>query len=90
MDNSILSSPIIRDHKSGDMWPTPVRSTIWLIRRSGKGYKKISTETGAPISTIKQITKAETSYTIYKGKIFKPKLLKEADIKRIFRFISKS
>ena len=90
MENSILSSPILRDHKSGDMWPTPIRSSIRTMKRSGKGYKRISLETGVPILTIKRITRAETSYTIYKGKIYKPNLLEKADIKHIFRFISKS
>ena len=90
MENSILSSPIIRDHKSGDMWPTPICSSIRTMIRSGKGYKRISLETVVPISTIKRITRAETSRTTRKGKIYKPNLLEKADIKRIFCFISKS
>jgi hypothetical protein len=60
------------------------------MKRDGKGYKTIRAKTGIPLSTIKRIYKSETSRTMHKGKACKPYLLKQADIKRIFRFVSVS
>jgi hypothetical protein len=90
MDDSILSSPVLRDHKSGDMWSTPVRATVRAMKRDGKGYGAIFAKTSVPKSTVRRICKSESLRTTRKEKVFKPKLLKEADIKRIYRFVSKS
>jgi hypothetical protein len=90
MEDSILSSPILQDHRAGEMWPTPIRSSVRLMKRDGQGYKAIRTKTGIPLSTIKRIYKSETSRTTLKSKATKPSLLKQADIKRIFCFVSES
>ncbi|KAF4635286.1 hypothetical protein G7Y89_g2802 [Cudoniella acicularis] len=87
MEDSILSSPVMREYKAGDMWPTPVRSAVRSIKRDGKGYKTIRAKTGIPLLTIKRICKGESSRTTRKGKACKPTLLKQADIKCIFRFV---
>jgi hypothetical protein len=60
------------------------------MKRDGKGYGTIFAKTGVPKSTVRRICKSESSRTARKGKVFKPKLLKEADIKRIYRFVSES
>ena len=90
MEDSILSSPVLREHRPGEMWPTPVRSTVRSMKRDGKGYKAIFKKTGVPKSIVRRISKSESSRTTRKGNVIKPKLLKPADIQRIYRFVSES
>jgi hypothetical protein len=88
MEDSIILSPIALAHKPKEMWKTPVRSTVRSLRRQGKSYGEIKKLTGLERSTIQGIVKGVSSRTTRKGKPTKPKALKTADIKRIFRFVS--
>jgi hypothetical protein len=53
-------------------------------------YGEIFLKTRVLCSTVQRIAKGESSHTMNKGKVFKPKLLQEADIKHIFCFVSES
>jgi hypothetical protein len=88
--NIVLSPLATKEHKPGDMWKTPVRSIVRGMRRDGKSYGEIREKTGLTRSTIQNIVKGPSSYTTRKGESYKPRLLKQADIKRIFRFVSLS
>ena len=90
MENSILSSPVLREHKPGDMWRTPVRSAVRSIKRDGKSYSKIFLKTSVLKSLVRRIVKGKSSRITRKGKACKRLLLKQADIQRIFRFVSQS
>jgi hypothetical protein len=84
----ILSPNTIKEHKPGDMWKTPVRSIVRGIRANP--MVKIRERTGLTRSTIQHIVKDSSSRTTRKGKATKPQVLKQADIKRIFRFVFES
>jgi hypothetical protein len=88
--NTILSPLAIKEHKPGDQWKTPVRSIVRGLRWKGLSYGEIRLETGLTRSTIQHMVKGPSSRTTRKGKTFKPRLLKQVDIKRIFRFVSLS
>ena len=88
--NIVLLPLAIKEHKPRDMWKTPVRSIVRGIRQDSKSYSKIREKTGLTRSTIQHMVKGPTSRTTRKGKLFRPRLLKQADIKRIFRFVSES
>jgi hypothetical protein len=91
MEDSIILSPsAIKEHGYKDMWKTPVRSAVRTLRREGKSYNQIVTLTGLKQSTIQGIVKGPTSRTTRKGKATKRPALKQAEIKRIFRFVSES
>ena len=90
MEDSIILSPSAANHKPKEQWKTPVRSTVRSLRRQGKSYGEIKKLTGLERSTIQGIVKGVSSRTTRKGKATKPKALKQADIKRIFRFVSES
>jgi hypothetical protein len=90
MEESIILSSLAADHKPKENWKTPVRFIVRSLRRQGKSYGYIRKVTGLERSTIQGIVKAASSRTTRKGKATKPKALKQADIKRIFRFISES
>jgi len=72
------------------MLRTPARAKVRGTRAAGKSYREIRKLTGLERSTIQGIVKGLSSRTARKGKTFKPKLLSQADIKRIFRFVSES
>ena len=86
----ILSPGILRSHNPNENWKTPVRATVRTLRREGASYGYIVKKTGLSRSTIQHIVKAYTSRTTCKGKANKSRILKEADVKRIFWFISES
>jgi len=89
MEASIILSPgTALAYRPKEMWKTPVRATIRAMRRDGKSYNDIVEKTGLKRSTIQGIVKGISSRTTRKGKATKPRLLKQADIKRIFRFVS--
>jgi hypothetical protein len=67
-----------------------VRAIVRGMRRDGKSYGEIRERTGLTRSIIQHIVKGPSSRTTRKGKVFKPRLLKQADVKRIFRFVSES
>jgi len=67
-----------------------VRSVVRAIRRDGQSYSQIKLKTGLERSLIQRILKAPSSTNPRLGKVFKPKLLKQKDIKRIFMFVSRS
>jgi hypothetical protein len=80
----------LRSYNLNENWKTPVRATVRTLRQEGASYGYIIKKTSLSRSTIQHIIKAYTSWTTYKGKANKSRILKEADIKRIFRFISES
>ena len=86
---NILSSPDL-NYKPGEMWRTPARSKIRVMRAAGKSYGEIKKLTGLEWSTIQGIIKGPSFRTTRKGKTFKLTLLKKSDIQRIFRFVSES
>ena len=91
MEDSIILSPsALKDHKPLENWKTPVRATVRSLRRQGKSYGQIRKLTGLTRSTIQSIVKAPTSRTTRKGLATKRRALKQADVKRIFRFVSES
>ena len=47
MDNSLLSSPAVREHQFGMEWKTPERSKIRAWRADGKSYGQIMKMCGA-------------------------------------------
>jgi uncharacterized protein YerC len=85
-----LSPSAITEHKPKEMWKTPVRSSVRTLRRQGKSYNQIVAETGLKRSTIQDIVKGVSSRTTRKGKATKRPVFKQADIKRVFRFVSES
>ncbi|KAF4626473.1 hypothetical protein G7Y89_g11686 [Cudoniella acicularis] len=92
MDDSLLSSPTVREHQPGMEWKTPERSKIRGWRADGKSYGRIMKMCGIrnrkPLvsrSTIRKIVKAPTSKRQRKGKATKKKLLEPADIQRVIR-----
>jgi hypothetical protein len=60
------------------------------MRRDGISYGKIKKKTGISRSTLQKICAAPTSANPRKGKVYKPTLLKQRDVKRIFTFVSQS
>lgn len=91
LDSSIILSPgVLRSHNLNENWKTPVRATIRTLRREGASYGQIQAKTGLTRSTIQYIVKAHTSRTTRKGKANKSTILKQANVKRIFRFVSES
>jgi hypothetical protein len=90
MENSILSSPAIREHKPGMEWKTPERAAIRNIRRQGKTYGEIKKLTKLERSTIRQILKAPSSKRSKKRKTTKKKLISTADLKRVLNYVSLS
>jgi hypothetical protein len=68
----------------------PVRATVRSLRRQGQSYGQIKKLTGLKRSTIQSIIKAPSSRTTRKGLATKRPALKQADVKRIFRFVSES
>jgi hypothetical protein len=78
-EDSMLSFPVLRKHKPGDIWPALVRSTVRFIKRDGKGYKAIFKKTSISKLIVRRICKSKSSRTTHKGKEFKPKLLKPGD-----------
>jgi hypothetical protein len=86
----ILSPGILRSHNPNENWKTPVRATVCTLRREGASYGYIVKKTGLSRSTIQYIVKAPISRTTRKGKANKSRILKEVDVKRIFRFVSES
>jgi hypothetical protein len=89
-DQNILSPGVFKSHNLNENWKTPVRVTIRTLRRDGASYGQIKAKTGLTRSTIQHIVKSHTSCMTRKCKANKPTVLKEADVKRIFRFISES
>jgi hypothetical protein len=65
-----------------------MQSIVHGMRRDGKSYSEIREKTDLTRSIIQNIVKGPSSYRTRKGKSYKPRLLKQADIKRIFRFVS--
>ena len=59
MEDSILSSLAVREHKPGEEWKTPERSRIRGMRKDGKSYGEIKL-TGLERSTIQRICKAKS------------------------------
>jgi transposase len=97
MDDSLLSSPAVREHKPGMEWKTPERSKIrgWRAERKSYGQimKMCGTRDGKPLitrSTIQKIVKAPRSKRQRANKATKKKILKLADIQRVLRFVSAS
>jgi hypothetical protein len=90
MEDSIILSPSVANHKPKEMWKTPVHSTVHSSRKQGKSCGEIKRLTGLERSTIQGIVKGVSSRTTRKGKATKYPALKLADIKRIFRFVSES
>jgi hypothetical protein len=89
MEDSIILSPsAVLNYKPGEMWETPTRAIVCGMRRDGKSYSKIRKWTGLTRSIIQSIVKGVSSYIIHKGKATKRPMLKQADIKRIFWFVS--
>jgi hypothetical protein len=89
-DQNILSPGVFKSHNPNENWKTPVRATVRTLYRDGASYGQIKAKTGLTRSTIQYIVKSHTSRTTRKGKANKPTVLKEADVKRIFRFVSES
>jgi hypothetical protein len=90
MEDSIILSPSAANHKPKEQWKTLVRSTVRSLRRQGKSYGEIKKLTGLERSTIQGIVKGASSRTTQKGKATKRPVLKPAEIRRFFRFVSKS
>jgi hypothetical protein len=80
MEDSIILSPSVANHKPKEQWKTPVRSTVRSLRRQGKSHGEIKKLTSLEQSTIQGIVKGVSSHTTRKGKATKPKALKQADI----------
>lgn len=89
-NNSILSSPLVRDHKSGNGWPTPVRGAVRSMRRDGLSYGQISKKTGLRRSTIQRMVKAKSSRSAQKGVTTKKPALTSPQIKRMIKWLSAS
>ena len=88
MDSSILSSPVLREHKPGDEWRAPERRAIRALRRSGKTYGQIRTLTGLSRSSIRDIIKTPSGEgTTRKGKATKKKLWKQSDLDEMKRVL---
>jgi transposase len=88
-DTSILS-PLVQEHKPGEGWTTPVRSSVRAMRCRGMSYGAIKKETGLERSTIQRMVKAESSRSARKGKANKPKALTSRQIDRMVKWISAS
>jgi Transposase len=88
--SNVLSPEVLKKHQPNENWKTPVRSTVRSLRRQGKSYGQIREVTGLSRSTIQHIVKAPSSRTTRKGLATKRPALKQADVKRIFRFVSES
>jgi hypothetical protein len=85
MDGSFLSSPVLQNHKSNQNWDTPTRSKVRLLRKQGDSYSVIAKKTGLQRPTIQSIIKSGSSRRIYKGKVYKPKLIETCEIERIIK-----
>jgi hypothetical protein len=90
MDTSIFSSSPLHKHVPGDMWRTPEHAKVHGMCAQGTSYSEIRKKTGLMCSTIQGIVKGPSSRTTRKGKQFKPKLIKQSDIKRVIRWVSVS
>jgi len=89
LDSSIILSPgVLKSYNLNENWKTPVRSLVRILRREGASYGQIKRKTGLSRSTIQYIVKGPISWTTRKGKATKPTVLKQKDVKYIFRFIS--
>jgi transposase len=88
--SNVLSPEVLKKHQPNENWKTPVRSTVRSLRRQGKSYGQIREVIGLSRSTIQHIIKAPSSRTTRKGLATKRPALKQADVKRIFRFVSES
>ena len=91
MEDSIILSPsVLKDHNPNENWQTPVRAVIRSLRRQGASYGQIKKQTGLTRSIIQHIIKASSSRTTRKGLVTQRTALKQANVKRIFRFVSES
>jgi hypothetical protein len=90
MEDSIILSPSVVNHKPKENWKPPICSTVCSLRRQGMSYGKIKKLTGLKRSTIHGIVKAVSSHTTRKGKATKCLALKPAEVRRIFHFVSES
>ena len=91
LNSSIILSPgVLRSYNPNENWKTPVRAAVRTMRREGASYGYIQGKTGLTRSTIQYIVKAHTSRTTRKRKANKSRILKEADVKCIFRFVLES
>ena len=72
------------------MWKTLVRAIVRFLCRQGHSYSQIKAFTSLKRSIIQGIVKAPSSRTTRKGLATKKPVLKQADIKRIFWFVSES
>ena len=89
-DLIILSPSVIKEHGYKEMWKTPVHALVRSLRRQGHSYGQIRALTSLKRSTIQGIVKGPSSRTTRKGLATKRPALKQADVKRIFRFVSES
>jgi hypothetical protein len=89
-DTSILSSPLVRDHKPGGGWSTPIRSSVRSMRRDGLSYGQINKKTGLTRSTIQRMVKARSSRSARKGKPIKKRALTTQQIARMIKWLSAS
>jgi transposase len=89
-DTSILSSPLVRDHKPGGGWSTPIRSSVRSMRRDGLSYGQINKKTGLTRSTIQRMVKAKSSRSARKGKPIKKRALTTQQITRMIKWLSAS
>jgi hypothetical protein len=89
-DQNLLSPGVLKSHNPNENWKIPVRATVRTLRQEGASYGQIKAKTSLTRSTIQYIVKAHTSRTTRKGKANKSTVFKEADVKRIFRFVSES
>ena len=85
MDDSLLSSLVLRNHKPNQNWDTPTRSKVRLLRKQGDLYSIIVKKTRLQRSTIQSIIKLGSSRCTRKGKVYKPKLIKTREIERIIK-----
>ena len=52
IDSSLLSSPVLQNHKSNQNWDTPTCSKVRLLRKQGDMYSVIAKKTGLQRPTI--------------------------------------
>jgi hypothetical protein len=84
---------VVVNHKPKEQLETPIRSTVRSLHKQGKSYGEIKKLTSLERSTIQGIVKGVSSRTTRKGKATKRPVLKPAkpaEVRRIFRFVSKS
>jgi hypothetical protein len=90
MEDSLLSSPVLQNHKPGQNWDTPTRLKVRLLRKQGDSYGVIVKKTGLRRPTIQKIVKSGSSRRTRKGKVYKPKLIETREIERIIKWVSAS